>query len=108
MNKYLKRKIKVRKKILGSSTRPRLTVYRSLNNLYAQLIDDEQRITLASASSLKTEGSLLTKAELVAQAISQNAKDKGLTKVVFDRGGFRYLGAIKKLAESARKNGLEF
>jgi len=98
---------KLRKTVIGTTTRPRLAVYRSLNNLFAQLVDDSVGKTLAAASSLKQSGSLTNKAEFVGKEIASLAKNAKIKAVVFDRGGFSYKGAVKTLAESARKNGLE-
>lgn len=108
MNNRTKIHQKIRKTVRGTIERPRLGVYRSLSNIYAQLIDDSRMMTLVSANSLKINGSLTKKAELVGKKIAELASAKKITKVVFDRGGFAYRGAIKKLAEEARKNGLEF
>ncbi|MCB1958891.1 MAG: 50S ribosomal protein L18, partial [Rhodocyclaceae bacterium] len=95
--------------------RPRLSVYRSLTNIYAQLIDDEQRVTLASANSLKLttapgegESQKMASAREVGKIIAEAAQAKGIKSVVFDRGGFLYHGRVKALAEAARKAGLEF
>lgn len=98
---------KIRYRIMGSAQRPRLAVYRSLNNLFAQLIDDENGKTLVSASSLKLKGSLSSKAQEVGKEIASKAAAAKITSVVFDRGGFGYKGVIKLLAESARENGLK-
>lgn len=106
---------RVRKYISGTESRPRLSVFRSLAEIYAQVIDDNAGVTLVSASSIdhelreKTDG--LKKAEqakLVGELVAKRAKDKGITKVVFDRGGFRFSGRVKALADAARKAGLEF
>ena len=101
---------RVRVHVAGTSQRPRLAVFRSLNHLYAQLIDDGASHTLASASTveLKAGGNGLAQAQEVGKAIAEKAKAKGLTKVVFDRGGFLYHGRIKALADAAREAGLEF
>ncbi len=103
---------RVRKKISGTPERPRLNVFRSSKHIYAQVIDDVNGVTLAAASSLSKgfEGNGGNKdgARTVGQMIAQQAKDKGITAVVFDRGGNIYHGRIKELAESARENGLEF
>ena len=112
---WLKRKKRVRKKVRGTPERPRLCVYRSLNHIYAQIIDDEAGVTLAAASSLMPEirkepghkGNVAT-ARKVGLAIARIAKEKGITKVVFDRNGFLYHGRVKALAEAAREGGLEF
>lgn len=105
-----KRHARVRAKISGTPECPRLNVFRSNKNIYAQLIDDVNRVTLASASSLKFEGnsSNVEGATKVGAAIAEAAKAKGITKVVFDRGGYLYHGRVKALAEAARENGLEF
>jgi large subunit ribosomal protein L18 len=105
----------IRKSIQGTPERPRLNVFRSSKHIYAQLIDDTQMNTLVSSSTLdknvveKLEG--LTKkeaAELVGKDIAEKAKDAGIEKVVFDRGGYLYHGRVKALAEGARENGLKF
>jgi len=109
------RQKRVRKHVLGTQDRPRLNVFRSLSEIYAQVIDDEAGITLVSASSIdsKLRGDMsgLTKTEqatLVGKSLAERAKDKGIKTVVFDRGGFRYIGRVKALAESAREGGLAF
>jgi large subunit ribosomal protein L18 len=106
---------RIRKKMIGSPERPRLNVYRSLNHIYAQIIDDTKGVTLASASTAQgdTKGSKRTggnvaSAKSIGQQIAQRAKEKGIKKVVFDRGGYLYHGRIKALAEAAREAGLEF
>jgi large subunit ribosomal protein L18 len=111
----LKRHQRVRKHISGTADRPRLNVYRSLSDVYAQVIDDGAGNTLASASSIDTElrakmkGKAKTEqARMVGEEIAKRAKAKGLSKVIFDRGGFRYSGRVKALAEGARKEGLKF
>ena len=110
-----KRHKRVRGKVSGTSARPRLNVFRSLSSIYAQLIDDTAGRTLLSASSI--DGELRTslkgknkteQARLVGEAVAQRAQAKGIKQVVMDRGGFRYAGRIKALAEGARKEGLEF
>jgi large subunit ribosomal protein L18 len=110
-----RRHMRVRKKVSGTPGRPRLNVYRSLTQIYAQVIDDTSGHTLVAASTLDPEirGQLkgLPKAEqakLVGQLIAERAKKQGITKVVFDRGGFRYHGRVRALAEAARQAGLEF
>lgn len=107
-----KRHTRVRGKVSGTSERPRLNVFRSGTNIYAQVIDDSTGMTLASASSLEKgfegSGSNCEAAGKVGEAIGQRAKDKGITNVVFDRGGYLYHGRVKALAEGARKAGLEF
>ena len=102
---------RLRKKVTGNTDRPRLSVFRSSRNIYAQVIDDVNGKTLVSASSAETSMSGTTKtetAEKVGANIAQKCKDKGITSIVFDRGGYKYHGRVKALAESARSNGLEF
>ena len=110
-----KRHRRIRKHLSGSAARPRLSIYRSLTNIYAQLIDDEQRVTLASASSLKVdakagegESRKIAMAREVGKTIAEAAQAKGIKSVVFDRGGFLFHGRVKALAEAAREAGLEF
>ena len=108
----LKRHKRVRSKISGTAECPRLNVFRSTNNIYAQLIDDVKGVTLCSASTLDKEidvyGGNKDAARKVGQLIAKRAADKGITEVVFDRGGFLYHGRVKELAEAARENGLKF
>ena len=107
-----KRKLKVRSRVKGTTIRPRLTVHRTSKQIYAQVIDDQKQITLASASSLKMkktkELTKLKMAEMVGESLAKSAKLKKVSKVVFDRGPFRYHGRVKALADSARKAGLQF
>lgn len=98
---------KIRKTIIGTAGRPRLAVYRSLNNLSVQLIDDANGQTLASASSIKLKGPLSKKAEVVAKDIVKKAKELKIKKAVYDRGGFAYLGAVRILCQTAREAGLK-
>ena len=109
------RHLRVRRKVKGSPQRPRLAVFRSLNHVYAQIIDDSQGITLAAASSVGSEVSdkegVKPKTEvskLVGTLIAEKAKKQGITKVVFDRAGCKYHGRVKALADAARKGGLVF
>jgi large subunit ribosomal protein L18 len=108
----LKRHKRVRGKVSGTSERPRLNVFRSGNNIYAQVIDDTKSLTLASASSMEKgfegRGNNIEAAQKVGQIVAQRAKDKGIDTVVFDRGGYLYHGRIKALADGAREAGLEF
>jgi large subunit ribosomal protein L18 len=102
---------RIREKLSGTAERPRLNVFRSLNHIYAQVIDDQQGVTLASASSLALElktGGNVAAAKEIGKAIAEKAREKGIKKVVFDRGGFLYHGRIKALADAAREAGLEF
>src|ERR1700728_58350 len=97
---------RIRRKLSGTTERPRLNVYRSLNHLYAQVVDDQKGETLVSASTLalklKTGGNVAAAKE-IGKAIAEKAKEKGIKKVVFDRGGFLYHGRIKALADAARE-----
>ena len=106
----LKRHKRVRVHVSGTHERPRLAVYRSLNHLYAQLIDDSANRTVAAASTLqlKAKGDGVAQAAEVGKAIAAGAKAAGVTSVVFDRGGFLYHGRVKALADAAREAGLEF
>ena len=100
---------RIRAKLSGTEQRPRLNVYRSLNNIYAQLIDDEKGVTLVSASTIKLKtGGNVAAAREIGKAVAELAVEKGIKKVVFDRGGFLYHGRIKALADAAREAGLEF
>lgn len=103
-----KRHTRVRGKISGTAERPRLNVFRSNTNIYAQVIDDVAGVTLASASSLKEAGSKTEQATKVGEAIAKAAKAKGIEDVIFDRGGYLYHGRVQALAEAARENGLKF
>ena len=106
------RHARVRKKISGTPEMPRLCVYRSLNNIYAQIIDDTKGVTLVSASSLEKSfegtGSNMEAAKKVGQIVAERAKAAGIEAVVFDRGGYLYHGRVKALAEGAREGGLQF
>ena len=110
-----KRKKRVRKKVNGNTERPRLSVFRSANHIYAQVIDDTSGTTLATASTLSKDvrGDLDGKnksdaAKAVGQAIAKACKDAGIEKVVFDRNGYFYHGRVKSLADAAREAGLDF
>ena len=110
-----RRHVHVRKHVSGTTERPRLNVFRSLHHIYVQVIDDTVGVTLASSSTVdreirdqvvelpKTE-----QAKIVGKVVAERALDKGITKVVFDRGGYKYHGRVKALAEAAREAGLEF
>ena len=108
----LHRHRRVRGKVSGTAQRPRLNVFRSTNHIYAQLIDDVQGVTLAAASTLDKEiagyGGNKEAAKKVGLLIAKKAADKGITEVVFDRGGYLYHGRVKELAEGAREGGLKF
>jgi large subunit ribosomal protein L18 len=103
---------RIRRKLQGTAERPRLAVFRSLAHIYAQIIDDAQGKTLVSASSVdkahRTNGGNLAAAKAIGKAIAERAKELGITKVVFDRGGYHYHGRVKALADAARAAGLEF
>lgn len=110
-----RRQYRLRRKIHGTAERPRLNVFRSLNHIYAQVIDDDLGVTIASASSVEkglvsemTDKSKNEQAKMVGEAVAERAKQAGVSKVVFDRGGFRYHGRIKAIADGAREGGLEF
>jgi large subunit ribosomal protein L18 len=103
---------RIRRKVSGTTERPRLAVFKSLKHLYAQVIDDATGKTIVSASSRdkdsSTRGANAAAAKALGALIAKKAKDKGITRVVFDRGGYLYHGNIKALADAARENGLEF
>lgn len=111
-----KRKKRVRRKVIGTSERPRLSVFRSAKNIYAQIIDDSNFSTLVQVSSvskdvrdkIKGKGGNRDGASMIGKFIAQRAQEKGIKKVVFDRNGFLYHGRIQTLAEAAREGGLEF
>jgi large subunit ribosomal protein L18 len=110
-----RRHLRVRKKVAGTAQRPRLNVFRSVSEIYAQVIDDSAGQTLVSASSvdkeLRAKVQSLKKSEqakVVGQAVAQRAKAKGIKTVVFDRGGYKYIGRVKALADGAREGGLQF
>jgi large subunit ribosomal protein L18 len=110
-----RRHLRVRKNLNGTAERPRLNVFRSLSGIYAQVIDDQSGRTLVSASSadrdLREKLKGMKKAEqakLIGKTVAERAKDKGIQTVVFDRGGYRYIGRIKALADGAREGGLQF
>lgn len=110
-----KRKLRIRKRVFGTAEKPRLSVYRSLKHIYAQIIDDTQGRTLVSASTLDpavrdsvANGGNIESAKMIGKLIGERALEKGIKKVVFDRGGFLYHGRIKALADAAREAGLEF
>lgn len=111
----IRRHARVRKNLSGTPDRPRLNVFRSITEIYVQVIDDQSGQTLVAASSV--DGELRKKmkdlnkteqAKLVGKTVADRAKSKGITSVVFDRGGFRYMGRVKALADGARENGLQF
>jgi len=111
----LRRHTRVRKRVVGTSERPRLNVFRSLRHVYAQVIDDSQGHTLVSASTIdpdvKVQLQGLTKTEqarVVGEMLAKRALSRGIKKVVFDRGGYKYHGRVKALADAAREGGLEF
>ncbi len=105
--------VRVRQKVRGTAERPRLAVFRSLHHMYAQIIDDTQGRTLVAASSNEKNAKLggggnLHGAQAVGRLVAERAKEKGIAKVVFDRGGYLYHGRVKALADAAREGGLEF
>jgi large subunit ribosomal protein L18 len=110
-----KRKVRIRKRIFGTPERPRLTVYRSLNHIYTQIVDDTQGVTLASASTMEKEIRDAQKfenkraaANYIGKLIAQRATAKGIKSVVFDRNGFLYHGRVKAVSDGAREAGLDF
>jgi len=110
-----KRKARIRRKVTGTAARPRLTVYRSLNHIYAQVVDDVTGTTIAFAGTtskalreVAKEGKKTDAAKKVGAAIAKAAKEKGVTQVVFDRNGFDYHGRVAAVAEAAREGGLKF
>jgi large subunit ribosomal protein L18 len=110
----LRRKFRVRKKISGDASRPRLSVFKSNKHIYAQLIDDTTGQTIVSASTVdkevgeKAKGSKLEQAKIVGTSVAERAKAKKITKIVFDRSGFQYHGRVSAIADAAREKGLEF
>ena len=112
--------VRIRRKLAGSAERPRLAVFRSVAHIYAQVIDDRAGSTLVSASSVdkgdrgtkgaaaRAYGGNVASAKAIGKLVAERAKEKGITKVVFDRGGYPYHGRIKALADAAREAGLEF
>jgi large subunit ribosomal protein L18 len=108
-----RRHLRVRKKVRGTAARPRLVVFRSSKHTYAQLVDDDRRVTLLGASD-RSEGIQVDakgktgKSFALGRLVAEKAKTKGITKVVFDRAGYRYHGRVKAVADGARKGGLEF
>lgn len=112
----VRRKLSVRRKIVGTQERPRLTIYRSLNNFFAQLIDDTKGVTIASASTIDVEAKKVINPEMkkselskvVGQLIAKRALENNIKVVVFDRNGYNYHGRVKVFCESARENGLVF
>lgn len=111
-NRRARIKKRIRKNISGTSTRPRLTVFRSNKQIYVQLIDDVNGVTLASATSLKEDEAQkvnkLEQAKLIGKQIAEKATEAGIAEVVFDRNGYLYHGRVKALADSARESGLKF
>lgn len=111
----MRRHVRVRKNLAGTAERPRLNVFRSITGIYAQVIDDQAGRTLVSASTVekdlreKVKGMKKSEqAKLVGQTVAERAKSKGIELVVFDRGGYRYVGRVKALADGAREGGLQF
>jgi large subunit ribosomal protein L18 len=104
---------RIRNKIAGTTERPRLAIFRSMNHIYAQVIDDTKGVTLVSASSTEPglrgrSGGNIEAAKEIGKLIAERAKEKGINRVVFDRGGYIYHGRVRNLAEAAREAGLEF
>jgi len=108
-----RRHMRIRRRLSGSAARPRLCVFRSLNHIYAQLVDDVRGVTVAAASTLDADlrsvtGTKTDRARAVGRTIAERGKRAGVSQVVFDRGGYLYHGRVKALAEAAREGGLEF
>jgi len=103
---------RIRRKLRGTAERPRLAVFRSVAHIYAQVIDDSAGVTMVSASSIdkgaRTKGGNVAAAKAIGKKVAERAKEKGIAKVVFDRGGYQYHGRVKALADAARAAGLEF
>jgi large subunit ribosomal protein L18 len=103
---------RIRRKLSGTPERPRLAIFRSVAHIYAQVIDDSKGVTVVSASSVdkggKTNGGNVAAAKTIGKLVAERAKEKGISKVVFDRGGYQYHGRVKALADAARAAGLEF
>lgn len=115
LRKRNRRHLRIRKKVVGTAERPRLSVYRSLKHIYCQIINDIEGRTLVAASTQSPDirsqikyGGNAVAAEIVGKKIAEEAQNKGITKVVFDKGGYKYHGRIKALAEAARKHNLNF
>ena len=116
LNRRQKAKIGIKKKVAGTAERPRLSVYRSLNHIYAQLVDDITGNTITNASTLSKEiqadlkkaNSKVEKSKVVGTLIAKKAREQKIENVVFDRSGYRYHGRVKSLAEGAREGGLKF
>ena len=115
LKRRLRRRNHVRRRVVGTAERPRLSVFRSSKHIYAQLIDDLAGVTLAAASSLTPEvhkdlpyGGNVKAAKVVGQKLAEAAKEKGIAKAAFDRGHYRYHGRVKALADAAREGGLQF
>lgn len=111
VERHLFRKLRIRNQIVGRTARPRLSVYRSLKNIYAQIIDDAEGRTIVSASSLEKDAPKATGVKLanaIGEAIAKRAIQKGIKQVVFDRGGRPFHGQVKALADGAREAGLQF
>jgi large subunit ribosomal protein L18 len=111
-NRY-RRHLRVRKKVTGTAERPRLVVFRSSKHIYAQLVDDQRNVTLAGAADtsegVQVDGKgKVARSFALGRLIAAKAKEKGIAKVVFDRGGYQYHGRVKAVADGARKGGLEF
>ncbi len=105
----LRRHLRVRKKVTGTAERPRLVVYRSLKHIYAQLVDDVRGHTLMTVTDAAADaGTKTEKSSHVGRLIAEKAREAGVTKVVFDRGGYKYHGRVKAVADAAREGGLEF
>jgi large subunit ribosomal protein L18 len=103
-----RRHLRVRRKVIGTAERPRLVVYRSLKHIYAQLVDDAAQRTLLTVTDGGFDGKKTDKAREVGKKVAERAKEAGVTRVVFDRAGYRYHGRVQAVADGAREGGLEF
>jgi large subunit ribosomal protein L18 len=103
-----RRHLRIRKKVTGTDTRPRLVIFRSLKHIYAQLVDDIAKKTLLTVGDAELAGKKTEKAQAVGKRLAEQAKSAGVSRVVFDRAGYRYHGRVKALADGAREGGLEF
>jgi large subunit ribosomal protein L18 len=106
--KRFRRHLRVRKKVTGTTERPRLVIFRSLKHIYAQLVDDVASRTILTVSDAKLEGKKTEKSTEVGKLVASRAKEAGITRVVFDRAGYKYHGRVKAVADGAREGGLEF
>ena len=103
-----RRRVRIRARVIGTQERPRLVIYRSLKHIYAQIVDDAAKRTLLTVTDQSLDGSKTSKSTAVGKLVAEKAKAAGITRVVFDRAGYRYHGRVKAVADGAREGGLEF